>query len=63
MADYKIMPHNIEAEQSVLGAILIDLQAQVDIFGIMKEDDFYTDAHKNIYNAMNKIYQIKLSIP
>ncbi len=62
MADYKIMPHNIEAEQSVLGAILIDLQAQVDIFGIMKEDDFYTDAHKNIYNAMNKIYQKSIPV-
>ncbi len=57
MADYKIMPHNIEAEQSVLGAILIDLQAQIDIFGMMNEDDFYSQAHKSIYAVMNKIYQ------
>ena len=57
MADYKIMPHNIEAEQAVLGAILIDLQAQVDIFGMMKEDDFYSQAHSSIYSVMNKIYQ------
>ncbi len=57
MAEYKIMPHNIEAEQSVLGAILIDLQAQIDIFGIMKEDDFYSQSHKTIYSVMNKIYQ------
>ncbi len=62
MAEYKIMPHNIEAEQSVLGAILIDLQAQVDIFGMMKEDDFYSQAHSMIYSVMNKIYQKSIPV-
>ena len=57
MADFKIMPHNIEAEQAVLGCILIDVQAQADILGIMKEDDFYTQAHKDIFSVMNKVYQ------
>ena len=57
MAEFKIMPHNIEAEQSVLGCILIDVQAQADILGIMKEDDFYSEAHKNIYSVMYKLYQ------
>ena len=56
MADYKIMPHNIEAEQALLGCILIDVQSQGDILGLMKESDFYTEAHKNIYNTMVKIY-------
>ena len=46
--NYKIMPHNIEAEQALLGCILIDVQSQGDILGLMKESDFYTDAHKNI---------------
>ena len=54
--NYKIMPHNIEAEQALLGCILIDVQSQGDILGLMKESDFYTDAHKNIYNTMMKIY-------
>lgn len=57
MADYKIMPHNIEAEQSVLGCILIDMQAQADILGIIHENDFYSQAHQNIYSSMMKIYQ------
>ena len=57
MAEFKIMPHNLEAEQAVLGCILIDSQAQADILGLMKEDDFYTEAHKNIYSTMVKIYQ------
>ena len=57
MADFKIMPHNIEAEQSVLGSIIIDLQAQTDIFGMLQVDDFYTQSHKDIYGVMLKIYQ------
>ncbi len=56
MADYKILPHNIEAEQALLGCILIDVQIQGDILGMIKESDFYTEAHKNIYNTMVKIY-------
>ncbi len=62
MAEYKIMPHNIEAEQSVLGAILIDLQAQVDIFGLMKENDFYSEAHRQIYSVMYKTYQKSIPV-
>lgn len=57
MADYKIKPHNIEAEQALLGCILIDVQSQGDILGMMSEDDFYTEAHRNIYSTMLKIYQ------
>lgn len=62
MADYKIMPHNIEAEQAVLGSILIDLQAQADILGMMKDDDFYSEAHKNIFSVMYKIYQKSIPV-
>lgn len=57
MADYKIMPHNIEAEQAVLGSILIDMHAQADILGLLKEDDFYSQAHRDIFSSMTKIYQ------
>ena len=57
MPDYKIMPHNIEAEQAVLGCILTDNHVQIDILSVVKEKDFYTQAHQSIYAAMNKIYQ------
>ena len=57
MPDYKIMPHNIEAEQAVLGCILIDNQVQIDILSMCKETDFYSQPHQSIFNAMNKIYQ------
>ncbi len=56
MADYRIMPHNIEAEQSVLGSILIDQQAQSDILPVIREEDFYLESHRNIYSSMLKIY-------
>ncbi len=62
MADYKIMPHNIEAEQSVLGCILIDVSAQADILGIMKEEDFYTETHRSIFSVMIKIYQKSIPV-
>ena len=45
MPDYKIMPHNIDAEQAVLGCLLIDSMCQTEIMTLIKVDDFYTDAH------------------
>ena len=62
MADYKIMPHNIEAEQALLGCILIDVQSQTDILALVTQEDFYTEAHKNIYGAMVKVYQKSIPI-
>ncbi len=55
--DYKIMPHSIEAEQAVLGCILIDQQIQVDILGEIRSEDFYSQAHQEIFDVMYKIYQ------
>ena len=57
MPDYKIMPHNIDAEQAVLGCLLIDSMCQTEIMTLIKVDDFYTDAHKAIFAAMLKIFK------
>ena len=54
MAEYKIMPHNIEAEQALLGCILLDVQIQPEILGTMDATDFYSDAHQNIFKSMTK---------
>ena len=54
---YKIMPHNLEAEQAVLGCILIDTTSQADVLAMMREEDFYSASHKDIYATMLKIYQ------
>ena len=48
----RIPPHNDDAEKSVLGALLIDPEAFYKVSPIIKADDFYSNAHKEIYGAM-----------
>jgi len=47
----RMPPHSLEAEQSVLGAILLDSDAIQRVIDIIEPDDFYRDAHKIIYLA------------
>lgn len=56
-ATEKMMPHSIEAEQSVLGCILIDTNAAINILSDLKEDDFYVEAHKIIFDSMFAVYK------
>lgn len=53
----KIPPQNIEAEESVLGALLIDGNAIVKISDLIGPDDFYADKHRLIYSAMVDLYR------
>jgi replicative DNA helicase len=46
------LPQNIEAEQAVLGAILIDTSAMNQVMEILIPEDFYREAHRKIYDAM-----------
>lgn len=46
------LPQSIEAEQSVLGSILIDPEAILQVVDFLRVDDFYRDAHRVIYRAM-----------
>lgn len=48
----KIPPHSVEAEQSVLGSILLDKDAMITSAEVLKAGDFYKDAHKIIYESM-----------
>ena len=57
MPDYKMMPHNLDAEQATLGCLLIDSMCQTEIMSTLKSEDFYSDAHKSIFAAMLKIFQ------
>jgi replicative DNA helicase len=49
---HKIPPQNIEAEQSVLGGILIENEAIYKVMEVLTPDDFYRDAHRKIYDAL-----------
>ena len=51
-----VPPQNIEAEQSVLGAMLIDKEAIAKATEILSAEDFYREAHRVIFSAMLEIY-------
>lgn len=53
----RLPPQNIEAEQSVLGSLLIDKEAIVKIADIIAPDDFYKEMHKIIFDAMLDLYE------
>lgn len=50
-------PHNLEAEASLLGAILIDADALVKIADIVSVDDFFDPKHQRIYEAVIALYE------
>lgn len=53
----KILPNNIEAEQSLLGAILVDQDSLIKIADTIRGDDFYKDSHKIIFEAMVALFE------
>lgn len=52
----RIPPQNIEAEQSVLGSMLLDREAISIAAEILKEDDFYREDHGEIYEAIMELF-------
>ena len=52
----RIPPHNLEAEQSVLGSMLLDQNAVISAMETLSEEDFYAPAHQVIYAAMAHLY-------
>lgn len=54
--EIKVLPHNIDAEKSVLGAMLIDEEAIALGIEILDEAWFYEDAHRKIYQAIIGLY-------
>ena len=53
----KIPPNDVEAEQAVLGSMLIDKDAVIDAVEILRPEDFYREENKLIYAAMKSLYQ------
>ncbi|NQT49182.1 replicative DNA helicase [Candidatus Kuenenbacteria bacterium] len=52
----KLPPQNLEAEQSLLGSLLIDKNAFDRVADIIQGDDFYKTSHKLIYEAVQTLY-------
>jgi replicative DNA helicase len=53
----RLPPQSLEAEQSVLGSVLIDRDALVEVAEFLKPDDFYRQANGTIYTAMLDLYE------
>lgn len=56
--DYKgkIPPHSIEAERSVLGAMILDKEAIIEVVDVVRSGDFYRDTHKIIFEAIVSLF-------
>lgn len=52
----KVPPQNIEAEQSLLGCLLLDKEAIFKTVDILHSDDFYYNNHKHIFEAMVELF-------
>jgi len=50
------VPHNIEAEQSVIGAMLIDSRCVSDVIEILRAKDFYSSVNRNIFEAIFSMF-------
>lgn len=55
MAGERIPPHNMEAEQSVLGACMLSKDALYDVLEKVREEDFYNKNHGEIYAAIKAL--------
>lgn len=53
----KVPPHNLEAEQAVLGALMLDPQKGSVVFEILRPEDFYRDNHKNIFLVIRDVFE------
>lgn len=58
----KVPPHNMEAERSTLGSLLIDKEAIIKIADLIQADDFYHESHAVVYQAIADLYDRRTPI-
>ena len=58
----QVPPHSLEAEQAVLGSVLIDSQCVADIIGILKPEDFYLQQNREIFEAIYEMFNYSQTI-
>ena len=52
----RLPPQNVDAEQSVLGAMMLSKDAMADVVEVVRGDDFYRPAHETIFDTAVKLY-------
>jgi replicative DNA helicase len=58
----RVPPQNLDAEQSVLGAILLDNEAINQVVELLGDDDFYRESHRQIFRAMVELTDRSLPV-
>ncbi len=56
------MPQSLEAEQAVLGSILIDSSCVADVIGIVRPDDFYLEQNREIFETIYTMFNFSQTI-
>lgn len=56
------MPHALDAEQAVLGSILIDNSCVAEVIGILRPDDFYLEQNREIYETIYTMFNFSQTI-
>ncbi|MBW2557753.1 MAG: replicative DNA helicase [Deltaproteobacteria bacterium] len=54
---HKVPPQNLDAEQSILGGVLLDNNALNNVLEILGGGDFYSEAHRKIFSAILELYE------
>ena len=54
---HRLPPQNLEAEQCVLGSILLQKGALIKILELLEPEDYYREAHKIIFKAMVALFE------
>ncbi len=58
----QVVPHSREAEEAVIGAILINPEAYYDVAEFLQGEDFYIHRHRWIWNAFNRLHETRSPI-
>ena len=59
MTGVRVPPHSEEVEQSLLGALLLDRDAVVEVAEFLRPEHFYVEKHQQIYEAILSLYQAR----
>ena len=56
------VPHSLEAEQSVLGAMLIDSRCVPNVIGVLRPEDFYLQQNRDIFETIYSMFNFSEAI-
>lgn len=52
----RVPPHDLQAEESLLGAMMLDIEAVAAVSGVVRADDFYKPANAHVFDAIHALY-------